>query len=345
MSRLCGSLVFAIAAVKAARSGPDVRHTLTEGSSGLRGVNSNEEVGARRRAFPLVVGTHHKAGHTEAWQLMSALVDEYPKEFYMDQGRCEHKSCMDEASFPTPQANHTRSLCVQQEVTAENWPAARETPWLFVQTIRDPAEMLVSSYVYTISLGYETEGGFEEWADVEMRSCNQRTNLCDNATRVLMCYAAFATFAELAVDAAARGMPSASYQEYLRAVDVDVGIRAEFAHMMGWALGDMVRLYARAQASLPPTRHYPLRLEDLTHDLNRTVSELLTFWGMPEDQVPRGIEAAAARRRADEATAGRHATNTSTKDVARQAVSRDREVCPQIAQMQRALGYDSILCA
>jgi len=292
--------------------------------------------GALRRQqhrLPILVGTHHKAGHTDVWQLFAALNDTFPH--HEVSGLCEVSSCVNVSMVAQEGAASAaqREVCLQYDINMQNWPW--QEPLLFVQTIRDPVEMLLSAHVYHSTLEHPRPGAFfEGWARITMWQWHA----------YIGCAGKVATFPQLAKDAAARGMPNASYATYLRAVGIHTGLRAEFSHMMGYALGDMVELYEVAQASLRQ-RHFPLRFEDLQDNFGQTVSRLMHFMGMADSELQQGIDAAIAGRAKHRRSAMLHASDKVMKAEARIVLSHDRFLCTQLGKQQHRLGYATMECS
>lgn len=312
-------------------------------------------------AMDIIVGTHHKAGHTAISQLWVDLGSAEPTLFDVRLGLCTSSVCVNSSRAASVEAEEEggpsrRAVCVQMELSARN------TPWIlpriFVQPIRDPLAMLVSAFQYHLTLSNTTSGNHAEpWAQTPM------------AQPFLTCRSQAATFDELVRAASWRGLPGVehmTYAQYLHTLDVAEGLRVEFAHMSGWALGDMVAMYERAQhrerqqqqlrAAVPSTAaegshrhgrlHVPVRLEDLESGYEAAVEVMLRSVGLRGATLARCVRAAVERRSSAgrRRSASEHATDKQAKASLRVAVARDRLLCPQVARLQRRLGYDEMRC-
>jgi len=264
--------------------------------------------------WPIIVGTHHKAGHTAA-RLIWKAVAKYVGAHY-DEGWCIYSSCAARCSVI--------SICAQIDISLSNWPLPE--PSYFVQTLRDPLEMLISAYQYHRSLSNagltDIEVAYHEpWAFEKIGVAQHQL--------VASCPAMLNSI---------HGHKSVSYVQLLNSVSVEEGLTIEFRHMLGWSIGDMLALYKRARAEIP-TRFIPLRLERLSRDWNRTLRQMFAQTGMLV-RMGDHIDVADEYRQANP----RHASNKSEKIRFREMLVRDAALCMPLRHMQQALGYQGALC-
>lgn len=265
--------------------------------------------------WPVFVGAHHKAGLT----LMLKLFGAWSGDNNIATHWCGLNSCSD----------FVGKVCVQRVMSAAQF-ASLPTPRYFVHSIRDPMEVVVSAYQYHKHALVEQE----PWLNVTLGSPEE-----DRWTKA--CPAMLGGLEKIRASS-----PPKRYQEYLQSVSTREGLLVEFEHSIAQTIAEMVGIYL---GGVSDANTITLRLEDVSRDFNGTMERLFGFLGETHEQRLADVALASQfdlRLHPNNPAAGvswNHVSTASDKPALR-AVLASSDACLQIAELQKKLGYEPVVC-